>query len=178
MKIVRSKTVSATSITLTLAQVIGAVGIGLLLLNSSLQVIDVLCRWLFSAPQIWVTEIYELTLPIAIAACFSLTVATRGMISIEAVGKLFGKRGNRAFTIWGAFFLLGLLIVMSWQVFGYSAGMVTSQRTSFYFGIPLAPSWFIVTLCFAFAALVQLSVLCRNAAKEDDAEEVDSVDML
>lgn len=162
------------------AQVIGTIGVFLLLLNAGFKMFDVLCRWLFSTPQLWVTEFYEITLPVAIAACFPLTLAVRGMITISALGKMFGATFDRILNVWGNLCLFAFLSVITWQIFDYAASLVSSGRQTYYFSINLGPTWYLVTFFFFFAALVQffmfLSSMTEPADLNEDAH--DNPDML
>lgn len=132
------------------------------MLNAGLQVVDVLLRWMFSAPQVWVADVYALTLPIAIAACFPLTLSVRGMINIEAVGRKLGPLAYRILRVVADLALLVFFAIMSWQIYKYAQTALAARRTSFYEGFPVAPTWFLVAAFLAFGTLIQAFIASRS----------------
>lgn len=153
------------------ARIIGTIAVGLLVLNAGLQMVDILLRWLFSAPQIWIADFYSLTLPIAIAACFPLTLVARGMINIQALGQKLGGIPHKVLRIGADVALLVFFLIMTWQMYRYAGTMFSGRRTSFYLGIPLAPTWFSVVICLAFASLVQVFIVTKSLVKDPDTAD-------
>ena len=156
-------------------RMIGSVGIGLLLANVFLQMFDIACRWLLSMPQSWVADVYEVTLPVAIAACFPLTVAHRGMIAIEFLGKGLGGVAHRALNLLGAVALLAVLGIITWQMLVYSNEAAATGRASFLLHIPLAPTWYLATLCFALGTVVQGVVTLTSGAEQGETETMEGI---
>ena len=157
----------------TACRVLATFGIALLLVNVMIQMADVLSRWLLSAPQAWVADVYELTLPVAIAACFPLTLDERGMIAIEFLGGFLGPVADRILTGFGAVLLFLLFALMAWQMWGVAGEMVSTGRQTWMLGIPSAPTWYAVAAILAFAAVVQLPMIrrCFTTGSKTDARQ-------
>jgi len=160
---------------LVLSRAIGCVGMGLLMLNIFVQIFDTVCRWLFLMPLSWVADLYELTLPIAIAACFPLTVAQGGMIAIAFLGDALGGLYKRLLNALGAAALLAVLAIITWQSCLYALEAQSNGRASFLLGIWMAPTWFVVMLFFGFAALIQLVIVVTVETDIDQPRSVDEI---
>ena len=166
----------ATRTLRTASRGLAAAGIAVLLVNVGIQMIDILCRWLLNAPQAWVADVYELTLPVAIAACFPLTLSERGMIAIEFLGRALGPGVDRILTGTGASLLLVLFALMAWQTFDAAREMAQIGRTTWMLGLPTAPTWYAVSALIGFGALVQVPMVGRCFAEGSRLDAVqDSV---
>lgn len=157
------------------ARVIGCIGIALLMANVFLHIFDILCRWLASAPQSWVADAYEVTLPVAIAACFPLTVYERGMIAVRFLGGWLGGTAGKTLDILGGMALLAVLAVITWQTFLYAGDALVTGRSSFLLGIPLAPTWYAAGLLFGLSALIHAVVVLTGPVAPAEGQTSDGL---
>ncbi len=137
------------------------VALVILLGNVGLIFVDVLARWLLRAPQSWVSDIGQVTYPVAIACCFPAALESGHMIAIRFLGEWLGPRRARPLDLIGQVALALLLVVFAWKMFqraqsDWSGGFRTAN-----IALRTAPTWFVVACLLGLCVLVQARVVWR-----------------
>lgn len=146
----------------TLGDSLAVAGLCVLLGNVVLIGFDVVMRWVFRAPQSWVSDLAQLSYPIAIACCFPAALESGHMISIRFLGDKLGPRAAKALDLFGQFSLVPVLGLFAWKmvertVSDWSAGFKTST-----IALPVAPTWAVVSALLILCTLIQLRVTLKR----------------
>ncbi|MBI4290952.1 MAG: TRAP transporter small permease [Betaproteobacteria bacterium] len=130
-----------------------------LLVISIVTLVDVLLRWLFSAPIRGFFDFAGIAMAVAGAACFPALLAQRGNISVRFVGKLLGPRATRVLDAFGALVTLAFFVAMAWQYVYFTIDLARSGERLPILQWQVWPWWTIVTLMIGASALVAAIVL-------------------
>ncbi|WP_238366477.1 TRAP transporter small permease [Mesobacterium pallidum] len=149
----------ASGRTLALAAVLILVG------NVVLTIVDVLMRWLLSQPQSWVSDIAELTYPVAIACCFPIALQTGSMIVVRFLATVVGPRPAHVLDLIGQALLALLLALFTWKVGARALSDWTAGYSTLTLKWPVAPTWAMVALLMAVSTFVQCVACWRLARK-------------
>lgn len=144
-------------------------GIAILLGNVGLTVIDVLMRWLLSQPQSWVSDVAELSYPVAIACCFPVALQSGSMIVVRFLAGLVGPRIAFVLDLIGQILLAALLILFAWKVglraqTDWAAGYATLTLKW-----PVAPAWAAVSALMTISAVIQVA-RCWHLSQKGTAD--------
>ena len=131
----------------------------MLLVISIVTMVDVLLRWVFSAPIRGFYDFSVLATAVACAACFPALIAQRGNISIRFVGKVLGRGATRVLDAFGALVTLVFFVAMAWQYVYFSLEMARAGERMPILQWPVWPWWTIVALMIGVTALVAAVVL-------------------
>jgi TRAP-type C4-dicarboxylate transport system permease small subunit len=145
------------------------VALAIFLGNVGLIFLDVLARWLLRAPQSWVSDIGQITYPVAIACCFPAALESGHMIAIRFLGDWLGPRLAKPLDVMGQIALMVLLALFTWKMFqraqsDWAGGFKTAN-----IALRTAPTWFVVAGLLALSTLVQVRVLWRAITTQSDA---------
>lgn len=140
---------------------IGFAGLFLLALMTTL---DVLMRWLFSAPLHGVNDVSAVVMGVVIACCIPANLAQRNNISVEIFGAMAGPRTSRALAAFSSLVVLVFIALMAWQFVPFTQGVYSSGRETWVLAWPVWPWWSVSTLLLIFAAIVQAANLTRDLA--------------
>lgn len=144
-----------------LGAVLAMVAMAILLGNVGLIFVDVLARWLLRAPQSWVSDIGQITYPVAIACCFPAALESGHMIAIRFLGEALGARRARVLDLIGQVALVALLALFTWKMFGRAWSEWTGNFKTANIALRVGPTWFVVALLLALSTAVQVAVLWR-----------------
>lgn len=139
----------------TLSSTLALLGFLILLGNVALVAFDVVVRWLVHAPQSWVSDVAELTYPIAFAAFFPAALEGGYMIVITFLGAVLGQRWAWLLDSLGQITMTLLLALFTWKVFERVLSEWTTGFATVNLAVPIAPSWLIVSALLLVATLVQ-----------------------
>lgn len=136
--------------------VISVISISAALLGALAIVIDVLGRWLFGASVFALNEIMSAIFAIAIALTLPAGAANRINLKIDLLAHLTGPK----LTIWlrfvGSIMLFFFFAVLAWRLGGLAVRYQGQGRASALLEIPLAPTYFAISVAMAAAAVVQV----------------------
>lgn len=135
--------------------------IAILLGNVGLTVIDVLMRWLVSQPQSWVSDVAELTYPIAIACCFPVALQRGSMIVVRFLATIAGRRTVYWLDLVGQMLLAALLILFAWKIGVRAQTDWIAGYSTLTLRWPVAPSWAAVSAVMGISALIQIAKCWR-----------------
>jgi TRAP-type C4-dicarboxylate transport system permease small subunit len=131
----------------------------MLLVISIVTMVDVLLRWLFSAPIRGFYDFAVMATAVACAACFPALIAQRGNITIRFVGKVLGRSATRVLDAFGALVTLAFFAAMAWEYVYFSLDMARAGERLPILQWLVWPWWTIVTLMIGATALVAAIVL-------------------
>lgn len=138
---------------------IGFAGLFLLALMTT---VDVLMRWLFSAPLHGVNDVSAVVMGVVIACCIPANLAERKNISVEIFGAMAGARTSLVLSAFSSVVVLVFISLMAWQFVPFTQGIYRSGRETWVLAWPIWPWWSAATLLLIFAAIVQLANLIRD----------------
>ncbi len=127
-----------------------------LLANVLLVGYDIALRWLLRQPQSWVSDLAAVSYPIALACCIPAALESGHMIAIRFLGEAIGSRTTRVLDLMGSALLSVFLVLIAWKVTERAVADWGAGYRTVNIGLPIAPTWAIVALLLAIAALVQL----------------------
>jgi TRAP-type C4-dicarboxylate transport system permease small subunit len=132
---------------------------------AALVTLDVLLRWIASAPIKGLNDINGLVIAIVIASCLPLVIAQRQNISIRFLGEALGAGATRWLEALGSAALLFFVALVGWQLVLYTAGLAEDGRTTWHLRLPLTPWWSVATaivlLCIPAQAVAFAADLAR-----------------
>jgi len=140
------------------------VAVAILLGNVGLIFVDVIARWLLRSPQSWVSDIGQITYPVAIACCFPAALESGHMIAIRFLGEWLGPRRARPLDIVGQIALAALLVVFTWKMFQRAQSDWAGGFRTANIALRVAPTWFVVASLLLLSTLVQARVAWRAMA--------------
>lgn len=135
---------------------IGLIG---LLIVAIVTMVDVLLRWLFSAPIEGYEDITGLLFGIIVAACFPAGLLQGHNITIRFLGKGIGRRGNLWMEAFGAAATFIFFVCLVWQIGAYALDETVNNRFTQTLELPTGPSWWAATAILLLCIPVQFIVM-------------------
>ncbi|MBL8347811.1 MAG: TRAP transporter small permease [Rubrivivax sp.] len=145
------------------------VALVILLGNVGLIFLDVLARWLLRAPQSWVSDIGQITYPVAIACCFPAALESGHMIAIRFLGEWLGPRRARPLDVIGQVALAALLVLFTWKMFQRAHSDWTGGFRTANISLRTAPTWFVVAALLGLCVFVQARVVWQAVSTPPEA---------
>ncbi|MFN3524715.1 MAG: TRAP transporter small permease [Paracoccus sp. (in: a-proteobacteria)] len=149
----------------SVARGLALLGFAGLLLLASMTTLDVLLRWLFSAPIQGVNDVSAIVMAVVIASCIPANLATRQNIQVEILGPALGPAANRFLRFFSSMVTLAFIVVLAWKFIPYTEGLMTSQRRTWVLGWTIWPWWAAATLFLWCAVAVQILVTLDDAIR-------------
>ncbi|MBI1200970.1 MAG: TRAP transporter small permease subunit [Rhodopseudomonas sp.] len=143
---------------LRITQGMALVGFFGLLILAVMTTLDVLSRWLFSAPIYGVNDVSAIVMAVVIAACLPANLAARQNITVDFLGNLLGWRAKAFFDGLGGLVTLLFIGLVAWQFVPYTIEVTRSGQTTWVLKLPIAPGWWIATAFLLMSVPVQLTV--------------------
>ncbi len=140
------------------------VALFILLGNVGLIFVDVIARWLLRSPQSWVSDIGQITYPVAIACCFPAALESGHMIAIRFLGEWLGPRRARTLDLIGQVALAALLAVFTFKMFQRAQSDWSGHFTTANIALRVAPTWYVVASLLLLSSLVQVRMVWRAIA--------------
>ncbi len=154
-----------TPIRTSLGSRLAVFGFSIMMGNVLLIGIDVAMRGLFRAPQSWVSDIAELTYPVAIAACFPAALEAGHMIVIRFLGERLGIRPAFYLDLMGQILMALLLAVFTWQMFARAASDWAAGFKTTAIALLVAPTWLVVAVLLLAATVLQFTLTFQMISK-------------
>lgn len=145
-------------------QALAAVGLLCLTLIALVIVVDVILRWLISAPIEGLSEVNSLVAAVTIASFFPLSLLNDGHAKITFLGKALGPAGQRILDAFAALVTLAFFAVLSWQMARYTAELGRSGERTWVLQLDPAPWWWAATGLLAVAVIAQAGVVAMRLA--------------
>jgi C4-dicarboxylate transporter DctQ subunit len=141
---------------------LAGVALAILLANVALIAFDVLMRWLFRSPQSWVSDLAQLSYPVAIACCMPAALESGHMIAIRFLGEALGPRAARGLDLFGQSALIAVLALFAWKMVGRAASDWRAGFKTSTIDLPVAPTWMLVAGLLILCTLIQLRLTWRT----------------
>ena len=157
-----------------LSGAIATISVLCMLILSILTAIDVSLRAWFRQPIAGFNEVVEQMLAVAIAACFSASIAQRRDLVLDVLPTVFGKlegklRGLRRadwFKVFGALGLLGWFSLFAWRIGIQTAAIAGRGETTTIIEFPRGPVMWSITALLIVACILQLLVFLSTFEKK------------
>ncbi len=134
--------------------------LGLVALTAMVAV-DVIARFVFSAPVHGVNDVSAVVVAVVIASAMPASLRQRRHITIRALGQWIGPRTAAVLDALGAAALLAMLVLIAWQLVDFTADKLASGHTTWILRWPTWPWWALVTGLFMLCCIVQFAMLWR-----------------
>ena len=152
--------------------VVATISVLCMLTLSILTAFDVGLRAWAQSPIAGFNEVVEQVLAVAIAGCFSASIAQRRDLILDVMTTLFGARRAEWFKVFGALGLLAGFCLFAWRIAVQTVAVAGRGETTTIIGFPKGPVMWSMTALLIFACLVQLLVflsMFEHKAKEEAA---------
>lgn len=152
-----------------------------LIIVALVTLVDVVGRWLFSAPIDGLSEINRLTVAVITATFFPSALVERHHISIRFLGGWLGATANHVLETFAALVTFAFFTLMGWQFVVYTDELVAGGQTTWTLGWSVGPWWGATTAFLLLCIPIQLLVLVRQlrarpTARTRDAIRADSLE--
>jgi TRAP-type transport system small permease protein len=138
-----------------------AIGAGLLAIIMLLMTFDVIGRYIFKHPINGSDELVGLLLLCVAACAFSYTQKEKRHIRIDVIIDHIPHKLHLVFNVFNGLLTLGMLSVMTWQMFlaarRFVLGLQSGSAASEVLGIPWYPFLIIMVIGFGIFTLVMLA---------------------
>jgi TRAP-type C4-dicarboxylate transport system permease small subunit len=121
------------------------IGLMGLLIVAVVTMVDVLLRWLFSAPIEGYEDITRLLFAIIVASCFPAGLLQGRNITIRFLGKALGQRVALYLEALGAIATFFFFTVVTWQVAAFALDETLNNRFTQTLEITTGPWWWFVS---------------------------------
>lgn len=137
----------------------GSIGICII---SGCILADVLMRWLFNAPLMFVSDIGHFNSAVFTASFFPLCILGRHFIAVRFLGTALGERASAWLEVFSDLATLVVFSLIAVQMFRFAARTTQTGLGSKVLEIPQYPWWWAVWAIIAFSLLVQAMTLIRS----------------
>jgi TRAP-type C4-dicarboxylate transport system permease small subunit len=132
----------------------------LLFAMMTITAVDVIGRYLFSAPVPGGFEIVQYLMAVVVFASLPLTTAAESHLSVSLIGSHLRGRPQRIHRILVLAFSCVALSVIAWRMADQGAILAGSQQISGFLELPLAPVAWVMSVLAALATVIALVKLC------------------
>lgn len=151
----------------SLARVLACVAVTALMLLALGTVADIVMRYAFARPIRGFVDIASLAGAVMLAACFPHVLASRGNITIDALGSWLGTAASRWLDRFAALVSAAFFGLMAWQYWRFAASLQDDGQTIPVLRWPVWPWWAAVAFFVLVAAVTAL--LTVNATHKEAA---------
>jgi TRAP-type transport system small permease protein len=152
----------STAISRSIA-VVGLIG---LIAVTLLTIVDVLLRWLFSAPIDGLNEVLNLLYAVVLASFFPTALIEKTHLSITFLGDWLGPKISHVLNTFGSLMTFLFFVVVGWQFIILSAEFFETKETTWVLAWPVAPWWAVTTVLLLLCIPVQLIMFLSQFSKD------------
>lgn len=134
------------------------IGVAFLLLASGLTIADVVSRWVFSKPLIFIHDLFGLSIILVVAATFPTGVLQRKHVAIQFFGTWMGRHASRLLDAFAALLTAVFLAVVAWQVTEVAMNKADINDYTYVLRIPTAPVWWFAAIIIWISVPMQIVV--------------------
>lgn len=157
-----------------LSRLIAVTGLAGLVILAVASVIDIIGRELFAAPIDGFSDVADMLVVFAAAACFPVSLAERHHVAVRFVGQLHWRL-REALELFGHALLLVVFALIVWQLTVYTADVFRRGQTTWLMHIPVWPLWMLTTSLLAACIPVQAIVVWEQVRRVLSAVPVPSL---
>lgn len=150
-----------------ISHAIAVVGLIGLIAVTLVTIIDVLLRWLFSAPIDGLNEVLNLLYAVILASFFPTALIDKSHLTIRFLGGWLSPRVSHGLDIFGAFMTWLFFIVVGWQFVVMTQEFFTNNETTWVLAWPVAPWWGVTTALLLLCIPVQLVMLISQISRSE-----------
>ncbi len=121
-----------------------------------LTCVDVVGRYVFTAPVPGASELTQFGMGLLIFGTLPLVTVRREHVSIELLSLIVGDRSGSVQAVVMEATSLIALVLMAWQLWMRGLGLMRYSDSSIYLGIPLAPMAFFMSVMSGLAVVALL----------------------
>lgn len=161
------------------AQFVATLGLAALVLLSIIMMVDIAGRELFRTPLAGFSDVSDLIIVIAAAACFPASLVSKQHVAVRFAG-LAHWRLREGLDLLGHLVMLGVFVLIAHQLWIYTVDCYATGQTTWLLYIPVWPVWALTTAMFVLCVPVQLSLVLTAMQRflssvplADEAETVD-----
>ncbi|WP_313137406.1 TRAP transporter small permease [Paracoccus jeotgali] len=154
------------------------IGVAFLLLASGLTIADVVSRWLFGKPLIFVPDLFGLSIILVVAATFPTGVLQRKHVAIDFFGTWLGRHASRILDSLAALATALFLAVLAWQVTEVAISKAAENDYTYVMRLPTAPVWWLAAIIIWISVPMQFIVFLLQLVhnKSKPAEDLTHVE--
>ena len=134
------------------------IGVVFLLLASGLTITDVVSRWIFSKPLIFIHDLFGLSIILVVAATFPTGVLQRKHVAIQFFGTWLGRHASRVLDAFAALLTAVFLAVVAWQVTEVAINKASINDYTYVLRVPTAPVWWFAAIIIWISVPMQIVV--------------------
>ncbi|WP_281982490.1 TRAP transporter small permease [Thalassorhabdomicrobium marinisediminis] len=134
------------------------IGVAFLLVASGLTIADVVSRWVFSKPLIFVHDLFGLSIILVVAATFPTGVLQRKHVAIQFFGTWMGRHASRILDSFAALMTAVFLAVVAWQVTDVAMTKAEINDYTYVLRLPTAPVWWAAAIIIWISVPMQVVV--------------------
>jgi TRAP-type C4-dicarboxylate transport system permease small subunit len=138
------------------SRAVAILGLAALVLLSIMMMADIIGREFLGLPITGFSDIADLIIIVAAAACFPASLANNQHVAVRFAG-LAHWRVREGLDLLGQVLMLCVLVVVVYQLVRYTADIYATGQTTWLLHLPVGPVWVLVTALFALCVPVQLS---------------------
>lgn len=140
------------------AQFVAVLGLAALVLLSIIMMIDIAGRELFRTPLAGFSDVADLIIVIAAAACFPASLVNKQHVAVRFAG-LAHWRLREGLDLLGHLVMLAVFVLIAYQLWIYTVDCYNAGQTTWLLYIPVWPIWALTTAMFLLCVPVQLSLV-------------------
>jgi len=149
------------------------IGVIFLLAASGLTIADVVSRWAFGKPLIFIHDLFGLSIILVVAATFPTGVLQRKHVAIQFFGTWLGRHASRRLDAFAALMTAIFLAVVAWQVTLVAMDKAAINDFTYVLRLPTAPVWWFAAIIIWISVPMQVVVFFLQLfglTKPKDAE--------
>ena len=147
-----------------LSQVIAAIGLFGLTVLALVTMIDIAGREIIRKPIPGFSDIADLLVVFAAAACFPISLVDRHHVAVRFLGQLHWRL-REILEFLGHSLLLLVFAVICWQLVIYTLDVFRSGQTTWLMAIPVWPLWVATTLVIAICVPIQALIVAEQGRR-------------
>lgn len=151
-----------------ISRAIAVLGLLGLIAVTLVTIIDVLLRWLLSAPIEGLNEVLHLLYAIILASFFPTALIDKSHLSIRFLGAWLGPKISHWLDTFGAFMTTVFFVVVGWQFIVLTQEFFANHESTWVLAWPVAPWWGVTTALLLLCIPVQLIMLFSQIANTEN----------
>ncbi|MGB3813654.1 MAG: TRAP transporter small permease subunit [Shinella sp.] len=140
------------------AKFVATLGLAALVLLSIIMMVDIVGRELFHTPLTGFSDVSDLIIVIAAAACFPASLANKQHVAVRFAG-MAHWRLREGLDLLGHVTMLVVFVIIAQQLWIYTIDIHATGQTTWLLYIPVWPVWVLTTAIFVLCVPVQLSLV-------------------
>ena len=144
------------------ARVLALVALAGLMVLAGMTTLDVLMRWLFSAPLHGVNDVSSVVMALVISACLPANLAFKQNITVTLLGSACGGKVTGYLELFASILTLIFACLMAWAFVPYAISTWESGAQTWVLRLPVWPWWMMAAGFVIMASIAQAIVLLSD----------------